>query len=56
MGRRKAALNEAIMMLIEVGKISMNEYDYDEWSDNGFTRENVEEAYLLILKKMGLLK
>ena len=52
MGRRTTALNEAIMMLIEVGKLSMNEYDYDEDSD--FSRQDVEKAYLLILKKMGV--
>jgi len=51
-GRRTKALNEAIEALIEVGMTSMGEhcgYDYEE---SGFTFDDVEMAYELILKKM----
>jgi hypothetical protein len=52
MGRRRKELIAALLGIIESGKTSMNVYWYDE--EDEFTFEDVEEAYLLILKVMKL--
>ena len=41
-------------MIIEMGKISMNEYDYED--EKEFSEADVAQAYFLLLKKMGLLE
>jgi len=52
MGRTKKSVKAALAMLIECGFTSMSELWYEEEED--FTRQDVEDAYLLLLKKMGL--
>ena len=53
MGRRTTAMNEAISTLIECGMTSMTSQGFDyEYAD--FTEEDVQKAYLIILKRLGL--
>ena len=52
-GRRTKAINEAISMLVECGMTEMTcgGFDYEE---SDFTREDIAQAYLIILKKVGI--
>ncbi len=54
MGRRRKELIAALNAIIECGMTSMSEGNYWYHEEEEFTFEDVEEAYLLILKNMKL--
>jgi len=54
MGRRRKELIAALWAIIESGMTSMNEGNYWYHQEEDFNFEDVEEAYLLILKVMKL--